>query len=405
MLSERRLLLPKPTEPEEMIKETAIALFAAAMVTLIAAGCKPEAAPKTSTPKVLVITVSPRNVPIYEQWIGTLDGYPNAQIRAQVTGYLMKQDYAEGSRVKKGDLLFEIDARPFQAALDQALGKLAQDQAIVDKTDLDVKRYTPLAKEQALSQETLDDAIQANLGAKASVDADKAAVEAARLNLGWTKVTSPVDGIAGTATAQIGDLVGQVGPLLTTVSTVDPIRAYFNINEQFYLSYRLRHATPGRSDPAENEIPLELILSTGSSYPRKGKWLFTGRQVDPNTGTLQAAAEFENPENILRPGQYALVRAQIEMRPNSILIPQRCVTELQGSYQVATVGRDNKVQIKKVQVGRQVGHDWLIEDGLAPNERIVVEGLQKAKDGALVDPEPNAPTNQTVAAYGVAKPQ
>lgn len=387
-----------------MTKQTTTRLVVAGVVTLLAAGCKREAAPAPSTPKVSVITVSPRDVPIYEQWIGTLDGYPNAQIRAQVTGYLMKQAYAEGSRVKTGDLLFEIDARPFQAALDQALGKLAQDQAMVDKTDLDVKRYTPLAKMQAVSEETLVDAVQANLGAKASVEADKAAVETARLNLGWTKVTSPVDGIAGIATAQIGDLVGQSGPVLTTVSTVDPIRAYFNINEQFYLSYRLEHAKPGQADPPEYEIPLELILSTGSPYPCKGKWLFTGRQVDANTGTMQVAAEFANPENLLRPGQYALVRAQTEMRPNAILIPQRAVTELQGSYQVATVGTDNTVHIKDVQVGKQIGKDWLIEGGLEPNERIVVEGLEKAKDGSQVEPVPYAPNGRTATALAGGQP-
>jgi RND family efflux transporter MFP subunit len=388
-----------------MTKKTTISLMVTGVVTLLAAGCKREAAPAPSVPKVSVITVSPRDVPIYEQWIGTLDGYPNAQIRAQVTGYLMKQDYAEGSRVKTGDLLFQIDPRPFQAALDQALGKLAQDQALVDKTDLDVKRYTPLAKVQAVSQETLVDAIQANLGAKASLEADKAAVETARLNLGWTRITSPVDGIAGVATAQIGDLVGQGGPVLTTVSTVNPIRAYFNINEQFYLSYRLQHAKPGQADPPELGIPLELILSTGTSYPGKGRWLFTGRQVDANTGTMQVAAEFENPEDLLRPGQYALVRAQTEMRSNSILIPQRAVTELQGSYQVATVGADNKVHIKDVQVGKQIGKDWLIEGGLEPNDRIVVEGLEKARDGSEVEPVPYSPKGQLAVALARGEPK
>jgi membrane fusion protein, multidrug efflux system len=376
------------------------------VLILGAAGCKPKAPPPAAPPEVQVLTVSPRDVPIYQQWIGSLDGYPNAQIRAQVTGYLLKQDYAEGSKVKQGDLLFEIDPRPFQAALDQALSKQEQDQAMVGKTDLDVKRYTPLVRQQAVSQEELDDALQANLGAKAAVAADKAAVENARLNLGFTKITSPVDGIAGTAQAQIGDLLGPGGAVLTTVSTVDPIRAYFNISEQFYLTYRRENAEPGQTAP-ENEIPLELILSDGSHYPKRGKWLFTSRQIDINTGTLQVAANFENPDNLLRPGQYALVRAQTELRKNAILAPQRAVTELQGAYQVSTVDAENKVHIKKVQVGEQIGTDWIINSGLAPNDRIVIEGLQKAnKEGAVVNPQPwsQGKTNQPPAVPEGGKP-
>jgi membrane fusion protein, multidrug efflux system len=376
----------------------------ACVLVLLADGCKPKAPPAPPPPKVQVLTVTPTNLPIYQEWIGSLDGYPNAQIRAQVTGYLLKQNYREGSRVKKGDLLFEIDPRPFQAALDQALGKQAQDQAMVEKTDLDVKRYTPLAQDKAVSDETLVDAVQANIGAKASVEADKAAVETARINLEWTKVISPVDGIAGIARAQIGDLVGPGGSVLTTVSTVDPIRAYFNVSEQFYLSYSLKRAKPGQTDPPETEIPLELVLSDGSVYPEKGKWLFTDRQVDVSTGTIQVAGEFKNPQDILRPGQYALVRAHIETRTNAIVIPQRAVTELQGTYLVSTVGEDNKVHVKNVQAGIQIGQKWLIESGLAANDRIVLEGLQKAKEGALVDPQPYAPTNQP-AASGGGKPQ
>jgi membrane fusion protein (multidrug efflux system) len=381
--------------------------FGAGVLVLLAAGCKREAPPAPAPPKVQVLTVAPRDVPIYQQWIGSLDGYPNAQIRAQVTGYLLKQDYAEGSRVKQGDLLFEIDARPFQAALDQALSKQAQDQAMVGKTDLDVKRYTPLALEKAVSQEELDDAVQANLGAKAAVAADKAAVENARLNLGFTQITSPVDGIADIARAQIGDLLGPGGAVLTTVSKVDPIRAYFNISEQFYLAYSREHENLADKMPPESDIPLELILSDGTVYPKRGKWLFTSRQVDLNTGTMQVAAEFENPLSLLRPGQYALVRAQTENRKNVILVPQRAVTELQGAYQVATVDEANKVHVKKVQVGEQIGTDWIINSGLAPNDRVVVEGLQKAnKEGAVVDPQPWSPgqTNQTPAVPQGGKP-
>jgi membrane fusion protein (multidrug efflux system) len=352
---------------------------------LLPAGCKRETAAH-SLPKVLVLTVTPRDVPIYQEWIGTLDGYPNAQIRAQVTGYLLKQDYLEGSRVKRGDLLFEIDPRPFQAVLDQALAKEAQDEAMVGKTELDVNRYTPLAREKAVSQQALDDAIQANLMAKAAVAADKAAVESASLNLGFTKITSPVDGIAGVAMAQIGDLLGPGGAVLTTVSTVDPIRAYFNVSEQFYMAYRRQHDTP-----PENSMALDLILSDGTLYPSHGKWLFTGRQVDINTGTLQVAGEFENSKFILRPGQYARVRARTEIRKAAVVVPQRAVTELQGSYQVAVVDETNKAHIRTVQIGEQIGTEWLIENGLAPNERIIAEGLQKITNGAMVDPQPFAP--------------
>lgn len=362
------------------------------MLILLAAGCGPKPPPPASPQKVLVFTVQPRDVPIYQQWIGTLDGYPNAQIRAQVTGYLMKQDYMEGGHVNKGDLIFEIDARPFQATLDQALAKLDQDQAALGKTELDVKRYKPLAEEKAVSQQTLDDAIQANLMSKAAVAADNAAIENARLNLGFTRIFSPVDGIAGIAQAQIGDLVGSGGPILTTVSTVDPIRVYFSINEQFYLGYHQQHPPSAGDPPPEQDIPLQLILSDGTVYPKKGKWLFTGRQVDINTGTLQVAATFENPDNFLRPGQYGLIRAQTETRKGALMVPQRAVMELQGAYQVATVDQTNAVHIKTVQVGPQVGNEWLIESGLAPNDRVITEGALRGtltlKEGTVVDPHP-----------------
>jgi RND family efflux transporter MFP subunit len=377
-----------------------IVLLAAAAVALGAVSCKEKAPPKPAPPKVQVVTVVPQDVPIYQRWVGTLDGYPNALIRAQVTGYLLKQDYLEGSAVKTGDLLFEIDPRPFQAALDQALGKLAQDQAQKGKTELDVKRYTPLAHDQAISQETLDDAVQANLGAAAAIEADKAAIENAQLNLGFCRITSPVDGIAGIAQAQIGDLVGPGTPALTTVSTVNPIRAYFNIPERTYLTF-FRHdlSAANTTTTARDDIRLELILSDGSSYPYPGKWLFTGRQVDITTGTIQVAGEFTNAGDVLRPGQYALLRAKTEVRHNAILVPQRAVTELQGSYQVDVVDPDNKVHIQTVKVGPQIGGEWLIDSGLESNQRVVVEGLQQVKkDGTPVEPVPYmAETNSPAA--------
>lgn len=361
--------------------------IAAAFVFL--SGCK-QKPPPPPPPKVKVMTVTPQDVPIYEQWIGTLAGYPNAQIRAQVTGYLIKQDYKEGSAVKTGDLLFEIDPRPFQAALDQALGKLAQDQANKGKTALDVKRYKPLAAEQAISQEEMDDAVQADLGAAAALKADEAAVETAKLNLGFCRITSPVDGIADIAQAQIGDLVGPGGVVLTTVSTVNPMRVYFNISEQSYLEFSRQFTNRAEQAAFHTNMDLRLILSDGTTYPQTGTWYFVSRQIDPNTGTIQVAALFPNPNFLLRPGQYGEVRARTAMRHDAILIPQRAVTELQGSYQVATVSPDNKVVVKSVQVGPQVGHDWLIDKGLEANDQVVVEGM-RATEGAVVSPEPYNP--------------
>ncbi|HEY3915772.1 MAG TPA: efflux RND transporter periplasmic adaptor subunit [Verrucomicrobiae bacterium] len=362
--------------------------WAAAAVMLCAVSCKQKPPPPPAPQKVQVMTVSPQDVPIYQSWIGSLDGYPNAQIRAQVTGYLLKQDYLEGSKVKQGDLLFEIDPRPFQAILDGAVAKLDQDKAALGKTQLDVKRYTPLAKEQAISQQSLDDAIQANLGAKAAIEADAAAVEAAKLNLGFTRITSPVDGIAGVALAQIGNLVGLGTGTLTTVSTVDPIRAYFNISEQFYMMYCRQYADPKAMAEHTAVMPLKLTLADGSVYPLTGKWYFTGRQVDINTGTLQVAALFDNPDSILRPGQYAQIQAQTEIRRGALAVPQRAVTELQGSYQIATLDSTNAVHIGSVKVGQQVGTKWIINSGLKPGDRVVVEGTQKIKDGQVVDPQP-----------------
>jgi membrane fusion protein, multidrug efflux system len=370
---------------------------AAAAMGLLFSGCEKKP-PPTPPLQVQVVTVTPRDVPIYQQWIGTLDGYPNAQIRAQVSGYLIKQDYAEGGAVKKGDLLFEIDPRPFQAALDQALGKLAQDQAQQGKTELDVKRYTPLARDQAISQEELDDAIQANLAAGAALQSDKAAVESATLNLGFCTITSPIDGIAGTAQAQIGDLVGPGTAVLTTVSTVDPMRVYFSISEQSYLAFYHQYTNAAERGGYRSEMQLQLILSDGSAYPAPGQWLFTSRQVDATTGTLQIAGLFPNPDFLLRPGQYALVRARTETRHGAMLVPQRAVTELQGSYQVAIVDTENKAHVKTVQVGQQVDNDWLIDKGLEPNDRVVAEGTQRVKEGTVVDPQPyNAGTTNNAA--------
>jgi membrane fusion protein (multidrug efflux system) len=384
---------------DALVKRSVLSIVLLSAV-LALSGCKKKQPPPAPL-QAQVVTVTPRDVPIYQQWIGTLNGYPNAQIRAQVSGYLIKQDYMEGSRVKTGQLLFEIDPRPFQAALDQALGKLAQDQAQHGKTQLDVKRYTPLAAEQAISQEEMDDAIQANIGAAAAIESDRAAVETARLNLNFCRIISPIDGIAGIAQAQIGDLVGPGSPALTTVSTIDPMRAYFNISEQSYLGFFHQYTNAAEVEAYLAKMPLQLILSDGSTYPLPGKWYFTGRQIDINTGSLEVAGLFPNPDYILRPGQYAQVRAKTETRHGVIVVPQRAVTELQGSYQVATVDEQNKIKIKTVQVGNQIGNDWVIDKGLEANDRVVAEGTQKVKDGTVVNPQPyngDAGTNAPPAA-------
>jgi len=360
----------------------ALLLFCCSLT--IFSGCKPKPV-ASPPPEVQFITVTPTNVAIFEEWIGSLEGFVNAQIRAQVSGYLLTQNYKEGSSVKAGDLLFQIDPRPFQATLDQALAKLAQDKAQQQKTDLDVKRYTPLAKEQAISQEELDDAVQANLAALAQIKADDAAVETAQLNLGFTRITSPVDGLAGIALGQIGDLVSASSGLLTTVSTVNPIKVYFSVNEQSYLNFWRHYIITNDDDPPP---PMQLVLSDGTIFPQKGKFYLVDRQVNLTTGTLTIAGLFPNPDLLLRPGQYGRVRADTQTKTNALLVPQRAVAELQGSFQVVVVetqNNTNKTHLRPVKVGPQVGSKWIIEDGLKPGDRVVVEGIQ-AREGTVVNP-------------------
>ncbi len=339
--------------------------------------------------------------PYLKNGLVTLDGFVNAQIfvSAQVTGYLQTQDYREGSEVKKDDLMFQIGVlRPFQATLDQARAKLAMDKAQADRSELDVNRYTPLAKEQAISQQELDDAVQGKLAADAQVQADEASVTNALLNLGFTKIKSPVDGIAGTALAQIGDLVGQSGTVLTTVSTVDPIKVYFQVSEQSYLTFWRQFVASGDT----NDFVLQLILGDGSVYPEKGRFYYADRQVNPNTGTLQIFGLFPNPDFVLRPGQYGRVRAQTQTKTNALVVPQRAVAELQGTYQVLVIGETNQIHVKSVKVGDQVGNGWIIEDGLKAGDRVVVEGTQKAKEGTVVAPKPFTGTNNLSNASGAS---
>ena len=354
--------------------------------------CKGEtaSAPPPPSVQVEVATVIQKDVPIQMEWVGTTDGSNNALIRAQVGGYLMKRPYTEGSFVKKGDLLFQLDPSKFQTALDQALGDLAKAQAQFMKTKQDVERDTPLAREGAVSQKELDDSIQAHAATKGSVAAARAAVEQAKLNLSWTQIRAPIDGVVGIAKAQIGDLI-DANSELTSMSTLDPIRVYFPVSEQEYLeaAEKVQQGYKDRQDGKEySGVLLELILGGEKVYPHKGQFFLVDRQVDVKTGTIRVAALFPNPNNLLRPGQFARVRAVTKTKEKAILVPQRSVTEMQGSHQVAVVTPENKVDIRPVKVGQRSGNLWIIDQGLKPGERVVVEGLQKVKAGMTVAPKP-----------------
>jgi len=355
-------------------------------------------------PDVQVLQVQQEDVPIYGEWIGTLDGLVNADVRAQVTGYLLKQGYQEGAFVKQGQLLFQIDPRPFQAALDQAQGQLAQAkatlanaQAVQRRTELDVERYTPLAKEQAASQQDLDNAVQNNLAALATIETAKAqiktyeaTVETARINLEFTRLVSPIDGVAGQAQLQVGALVTPSSGVVTSVSTVDPIKSYFTVSEPQYLAWRQRFPTEASRLEADKKLRLQLILADGSAYPHEGTFYFADRQVNESTGAIRIAGLFPNPNNILRPGGYARVRAVIRTEQGALLVPQRAVSELQGGYQVAVIDADNKVNIRTVIVGPQVDRRWVITSGINPGELVVAEGVQKVRTGIRINPKPFA---------------
>src|ERR1700722_13871881 len=385
-----RMEMGKPVSAILNRQYSKLGFAAVLLLSLMAAACGKgdvHASPPPA-PEVRVAPVIQLDVPVYSDWVATLDGYVNAEIRPQVSGYIVKQNYKEGSLVRRGQVLFEIDPRPFQAALDRAKGDLAQAQAQLGKSTLDVKRDTPLAEARAIAQSQLDNEIQAKLGAQAAVETDQAAIEQAKLNLEWTKIISLVDGIAGIAQVQIGNLVGP-NSVLTSVSQVDPIKAYFPISEQAYVlaqeqsnSLSTKHAVSffGNS--------LDLILTDGRTYPRKGKILLADRQVDPNTGTIRIVAAFPNPGNVLRPGQYGRVHVETNMKKGALLIPQSAVAQSQGSYQVAVVDSNHKVSMRAVKPGETLGTLWVIDEGLKPGEQIVVEGLAKLKEGTLVAPKP-----------------
>jgi membrane fusion protein (multidrug efflux system) len=396
----------------------------AALLTTLACTTKTSAETPRALPEVQVSTVEQRDIPAYHEWIGTVDGMVNAAIKAEVSGYLVSQDYKEGSFVRKGQLLFEIDPRPLEAALSQAQGQLAtargqlaqakaqltqaqaqlaQSVANQQRAQLDVDRYTPLAKQKAVTQQDLDNAVQNNLAYKAQIEASKAgvetakaqieasgaavesaqaAVEAARVNTGFTHLTSPIDGIAGSAQVQVGNLVSPSSGIITTVSTLDPIKANFTVGEQEYLSL-----TRGSVNDLA-KLELQLILADESIYPQKGKFFFADRQVNQSTGAIQLTGLFPNPSNRLRPGQYGKVRAAIGSSTGALLVPVRAVSELQGNYQIAVLDDKDMVSLLQVKVGQQVGTMWVISEGLKPGQRVIAEGIQSARPGMRVSPKP-----------------
>ncbi|MDQ1387826.1 MAG: rane fusion protein multidrug efflux system [Acidobacteriaceae bacterium] len=413
-----------------VVKWATVVVIAATLIA--SAGCSKSsnAAAAAGPPEVEVISVVQKDVPIYSEWIGTLDGMVNADIKAQVSGYLLKQNYVEGSFVKKGQVLFEIDPRPLEAVVEQSRGQLAQATGQVAqaqaqlaqaeaqvsvaeanqvRTQLDVDRYVPLMKQQAITQQDMDNATQNNLASKAqvqsakaqvatahaqiqaanaAVQAAKAALSTAQLNLGFTLLTSPIDGIAGQAQQQVGALVNPTSGPVTTVSTLDPIKVYFTVSEQEYLDFHRRYSTPATLDAERKQLRLELILSDGTVYPQNGSFYFADRQVNQGTGAIRVAGLFPNPASLLRPGQYGRIRTSTRTKQGALLIPQRAVTEMQGNYQVAVVDSENKIGIRNVKPSDRVGTQWIIDEGLKPGERVVAEGVQKVRPGMPVKPKP-----------------
>ena len=429
-MKKRLLIVDWTPKPNELLRD--LTFLATGAMILIAPACgrstRVAAAPKPL--EVLVADVQQKDVPLYREWIGTVDGFVNAEIKAQVSGYLVKQAYTEGSFVRAGQLLFQIDPRPFQADLDQAKGRLAETQgqlaqaraqlaeahaevAVADanqhRVQLDVDRYTPLAQQHAITQQDLDNSTQNNMAAKAqmqaaeaqvetdeaqitaaaaAVQAATAAVETARINLGFTRITAPIDGIPGIALLQVGDLVSPASGIITTISTLNPVKVYFTVSEQEYLQREREYPTPEKFLAARARVELELILADGSIYPEKGKVYFADRQVDVRTGAIRVAGIFPNPGNILRPGEYARVRAAVQIDRGALLVPQQAVFDLQGARELAVVGSDNRVSVRPVVLGETVGHDWIVQEGIKPGERVVADGVQKVRQGMLVDPKP-----------------
>jgi membrane fusion protein (multidrug efflux system) len=335
-------------------------------------------------PEVLVTTVKPQDVPRVLERVATLDGFINANINAQVQGYIVSRDYQEGSVVKIGDLLFKIDSRPFEAALAQAKGTLAKDKANQVKADADEKRALDLFNKKVISDQERDTAIAAAGSSRANVEADEAAVEQAELNLGYTKVAAPIDGLAGFANSQVGDLVGPTTGPLTTVSQLDPIKAVVAAGEGPFTDFVSRHPDPKERNEYVKTLDFDLFLGNGELYPKKGKFYALDRSLDPKTGSIRYYVTFPNPGNILRPGQFGKVRFVADMKKGAMVIPQEAVNELQGSFQVAVVDQNNKVSIRPVKMGERIGAMWEVTEGLKPGDKVVVQGLQKAREGSTV---------------------
>ena len=385
---------------------TVAALGALLSTGLLAASCSRKAAPAGPVaPEVLVTTVTPKDVPRVLERVATLDGFINANINAQVQGYIISRDYQEGSVVKKGDLLFQIDPRPFEAALAQAKGTLAKDQANQVKADADEKRAMDLFNKKVISDQERDTAIAAAGSSRANVEADEAAVKQAELNLEYAKVTAPIDGVAGFANNQVGDLVGPSTGPLTTVSQIDPIKAIVTAGEGPFTDFVSRHPDQKEREAYIKTLDFQLILGNGEMYPHKGTFYALDRSLDTKTGSIRYYVTFPNPGNILRPGQFGKVRFVADMKKGALVVPQEAVTELQGNYQVAVVDQNNKVSIRPVKMGERIGALWEVTDGLKPSDRVVVQGLQKAREGSTVTVKEWTPqADKTAAATPTSSP-
>jgi RND family efflux transporter MFP subunit len=380
---------------------TVAALGALLSTGLLTASCSRKKAPAgPAAPEVLVTTVTPKDVPRVLERVATLDGFINANINAQVQGYIVSRDYQEGSVVKKGDLLFQIDPRPFEAALAQAKGTLAKDQANQVKADADKKRAVDLFNKKVISDQERDTATAAADSTRANVEADEAAVKQAEINLGYTTITAPINGVAGFTNNQVGDLVGPSTGPLTTMSQIDPIKALVTAGEGPWTDFISRHPDADERQRYIKSLDFELVLSNGNVYPHKGKFYALDRNLDVKTGSIRYEVTFPNPGNILRPGQFGKVRFVADMKKGAIVVPQEAVNELQGSFQVAVVGDDNKVSIRPVKMGERIGALWEVTEGLKPGDKVVVQGLQKAREGSTVTVKEWTPPAQQVASDG-----
>ena len=358
-----------------------------------------------NAPEVLVTTVTPKDVPRILERVATLDGFINANINAQVQGYIVSRDYQEGSLVKKGDLLFQIDPRPFEAALAQAKGTLAKDQANLAKADADEKRARDLFNKKVISDQERDTAVAAAGSSRANVQADEAAVRQAELNLGYTKITAPIDGIAGFTNNQVGDLVGPTSGALTTVSQIDPIKALVTAGEGPFTDFVSRHPDPTERAAYIRSLEFALILGDGKVYPDKGKFYALDRNLDVKTGSIRYEVTFPNPGNNLRPGQFGKVHFVADTKKNALIVPQEAVNELQGNYQVVVVDQNNKASIRPVKMGERIDSRWEVTDGLKPGDRVIVQGWQKVREGLTVTPKEWTPPAQSPAPQVSASPQ